>query len=135
MAMQYKSEAYSALYKSLSDAVSGELADYYYDAGYESFTARDYEAAIPNLQRAYQNDDRNVNALFYMGLSCYRSGHYSEAKEAFAEVIEEPTWRKSIIWNNRYKTRKRTDSVFVLFFSHRLNRKRGINYGRKFQGD
>ena len=85
---QYKSEAYSALYKSLSDAVSGELADYYYDAGYESFTARDYEAAIPNLQRAYQNDDRNVNALFYMGLSCYRSGHYSEAKEAFAEVID-----------------------------------------------
>ena len=26
--------------------------------------------------------------MFYMGLSCYRSGHYTEAKEAFAEVID-----------------------------------------------
>ncbi|MCM1134154.1 MAG: tetratricopeptide repeat protein [Clostridium sp.] len=83
-----RTEAYTALYDKLVSVVSVELEDYYYDAGYASFVARDYEAAIPNLQKAYQSNDRNVNALFYMGLSCYRSGHYSEAKEAFAEVID-----------------------------------------------
>lgn len=83
-----RTQAYMTLYEKLVSLVSEQLEDYYYDAGYASFTARDYEAAIPNLKKAYQNNDRNVNALFYMGLSCYRSGHYSEAKEAFAEVID-----------------------------------------------
>ncbi len=86
---QYKTEAYTSLYNSLLAQVSGKLADYYYDIGHTSYRAEEYEAALPNLQKAYQYDQKNGDALFYLG-NCYRAtGEIDKAKEVYAKVIDD----------------------------------------------
>ncbi len=69
--------------------VGTTLAAHYYDLGYESYRADDYEAAIPNLERAYRYDITNGDALFYLG-NCYRrTGDNDKAKEIYAKVIDD----------------------------------------------
>lgn len=87
-AEKYETESYQALYNSLVEAVSVKMESYYYASGYASYNAKDFEAAIPDLRRAYQYNERNVNALFFLGVSYYRNENYDEAKETFAEVID-----------------------------------------------
>lgn len=65
------------------------LAAYYYETGYESYRSDDYEGAIPNLERAYQYDNTNGDALFYLGNSYRRTGDNDKAKEIYAQVIDD----------------------------------------------
>lgn len=83
-----KSEAFVALYDKLVELLGDRLVKYYYDAGYENYRAEQYEVAIPSLRRAYQYDNTKVEALFYLGNSYHRSGDDTQAKEIFAEVID-----------------------------------------------
>lgn len=87
-AEEQKSEAFMALYDKLIEAVGADLASYYYNAGYSSYRAEDYEAAIPNLQRAYEYDETNGDALFNLGNSYRRSGDEDSAKEVYAMVMD-----------------------------------------------
>lgn len=87
-AERYQTEAYQALYNGLVEAVSVKLESYYYASGYASYNAKEFEAAIPDLRRAYQYNKKNVNALFFLGVSYYRNENFDEAKETFAEVID-----------------------------------------------
>jgi len=85
---QYKTDSYMALYNGFVDTVRPRLVEYYYNTGYENYRARNFEEAIPDLSRAYQYDDTNVNALFFLGISYYRTEDYDNAKETFAKVID-----------------------------------------------
>ena len=83
-----KTETYTVLYDRLIEVVGADLAKFYYDAGYGSYRSEDFEAAIPNLQRAYQYDNTNGDALYYLG-NCYRrTDEGDKAKETYAMVID-----------------------------------------------
>ncbi len=83
-----KTEAFTDLYDKLIELTGAGLAVYYYDTGYGSYRTEDYETAIPALIRAFQYDNTNGDALFYLG-NCYRSsGDDDKAKETYAKVID-----------------------------------------------
>lgn len=84
-----RTEAFTVLYDKLMELVGTQLVEFYYNAGYESYRAEDYEAAIPNLLRAYQYDNTNGDALFYLGICYQESGDENKAKEAYAMVIDD----------------------------------------------
>lgn len=83
-----RSQAFEALYGKLLELVGSSLVDFYYDAGYESYRAEDYEKAIPNLRRAWQYDNTKSEALFYLGNSYYRNNNQDKAKETYALVMD-----------------------------------------------
>lgn len=85
---EQRTEAFTALYDKLIEIVGPSLATYYYNAGNSSYRAEDYETAIPNLQRAYQYDETNADALFNLGNSYRRSNDEVKAKEIYAMVID-----------------------------------------------
>lgn len=83
-----KTEAFTALYDDFIELIGERLVEYYYNTGYASYRADDYEAAIPNLARAYQYDRANGDALYHLANSYRRSGDTDKAKELYAEVID-----------------------------------------------
>ena len=68
--------------------VSERLGAYYYDIGFRSYNAEEFDKAIPALERAYRYNNTNVDALFYLGNSCRQSGDTDRAKEVYAQVID-----------------------------------------------
>ena len=83
-----RSEAFNNLYDKLLETEGAKLASYYYDLGYDSYKNEDYEAAIPNLKRAYDYDTTNGEALFYLGNAYRRNNEEDMAKQIYAEVID-----------------------------------------------
>ena len=83
-----KSESFTALYNKLLELLGTGLVDYYYNIGYESYRAENYEEAIPNLERAYRYDNTKSEALFYLGNSYHRNGDDNKAKETYALVMD-----------------------------------------------
>ena len=83
-----KSESFTALYNKLLELLGTGLVDYYYNIGYESYRAENYEEAIPNLERAYRYDNTKAEALFYLGNSYHRNGDDNKAKETYALVMD-----------------------------------------------
>ena len=47
-----------------------------------------FAEAIPNLAKAYQYDETNGDALFYLANSYRETGNLEKAREAYAQVIE-----------------------------------------------
>lgn len=82
------SETFEALYDSLLAKYSVQLADYYYDRGYELYRNEDYENAAPDLLRAFLYNKSNEEALFYLGNAYRRIEELDKAKEAYAQVID-----------------------------------------------
>ncbi len=83
-----RSDSFNSLYETLMGILQPDLAAYYYDLGYGSYRAEDYEAAIPALRRAYEYDNENGEALFYLGNSYRSNGEDDKAKETYAKVID-----------------------------------------------
>lgn len=84
-----RTASFEALKSDFLAIIAPNLAAYYYEAGYESYRSDDYEGAIPNLERAYQYDNTNGDALFYLGNSYRRTGDNDKAKEIYAQVIDD----------------------------------------------
>ena len=85
---QYKTESFMSLYNSFISIVGGQLAEFYYNTGYASYRAEDFEGAIPDLENAYKYNSENGDALFYLGNSYRRNGDNDKAKEAYALVMD-----------------------------------------------
>lgn len=77
------------LYNSLLGLAGPELASGFYDAGYEAYSSGDYEVAIENLNRAYQYNTSNGDALYYLAQSYNHSGDEKNAIETYRKVVEE----------------------------------------------
>lgn len=82
------SGAYDKLYNTILALIGPAAADSYYDEGYEAYKIEDYQAAIPNLERAYQYDATNGEALYYLANAYNSVGRSEDAKEAYRLVIE-----------------------------------------------
>lgn len=83
------SEAPVMLYNTLLDTVGPQLGENFYKTGYSSYNEGDYEIAIENLTRAYQYDQTNGDALYYLAQAYNRSGNENEAIKAYRKVVEE----------------------------------------------
>ena len=81
------SPEFTSLYDFLMTKVGPQLANSYYNTGYDAYKAEDYELAITNLSKAYQYDNTNVNTLYYLGNAYYSSGDTDKAKEVYDAVI------------------------------------------------
>lgn len=81
--------SFDTLEQQFLSIVGPKLEEYYYQAGYTSYRNDDYEAAIPNLERACRYDVTNVDALFYLGNSYRRVGNDDKAKEIYAQVMDD----------------------------------------------
>lgn len=83
-----RTTAYTDLEAKFLAVVSERLGAYYYDIGFRSFNAEEYENAIPALMWAYRYNNTNVDALFYLGNAYRQSGDNDKAKEVYAQVID-----------------------------------------------
>ncbi len=82
------SEAFISLHGTLTGLIGPELSKTAYDEGYQSYRQGDFAAALPNLAKAYQYDETNGDALFYLA-NCYKeTNNLERAKETYAKVIE-----------------------------------------------
>ena len=82
------SEAFESLYNTLLALVGPQIAESYDEDGHAAFWAGNYEDAIPNLEKAYQYDATNGQALFDLANSYYRMGETAKAREIYQQVIE-----------------------------------------------
>ena len=76
------------LYDSFAAVVGTELAETFYNEGYEAWRSEDDAAAIKALKRACELDPENEDALFYLGRACYRSGDMDGARDALEKLID-----------------------------------------------
>ena len=83
-----RSDAFETLYNKLMNLVAPQLASYYYELGTGSYKEEDYDAAIPNLTRAFQYDRTNDEVLFSLANSYRKIGNDNKAKEMYAEVMD-----------------------------------------------
>ena len=82
------SEAFESLYNTLLELVGSDIAEAYYNDGYDAYRAENYDDAIPNLERAFKYDPTNGEALYDLANAYYRIGEEDKAREAYQQVIE-----------------------------------------------
>ncbi|MCH5259904.1 MAG: tetratricopeptide repeat protein [Lachnospiraceae bacterium] len=82
------SEAFESLYSTLLELVGSDIAQAYYNDGYDAYRAENYDDAIPNLERAFKYDPSNGEALYDLANAYYRIGEEDKAREAYQRVIE-----------------------------------------------
>lgn len=82
------SEAFESLYNTLFALVGPDIAEAYYNDGYEAYKQENYADAIPNLEKAYKYDASNGEALYNLANAYYREGEYELATAAYQQVIE-----------------------------------------------
>lgn len=82
------SEAFQKLYYTLLATIGPDVSATYYTAGYSAYEAEDYPVAIENLTRAFNYDETNVDALYFLGQSYRKSGDNENAIATYDKVIE-----------------------------------------------
>ena len=86
--LEETSQSFQDLYNGLLTLVGSQVAIVSYDEGYAAYENRDYETAIPLLERAVMYDGGHSNGWYYLAQS-YRNTEQSEkAIEAYNKVIE-----------------------------------------------
>ena len=82
------SEAARNLYTKLLEDTGTDLANSYYDTGYQAYRSNDFDTAIENLQKAVTYDPENEEALFALANSYREKGNRRMAIETYEQVIE-----------------------------------------------
>lgn len=83
-----RSEAFENLYQTLMQLVGSNIAEAYYNDGYEAYRQENYADAIPNLEKAFKYDPTNGEALYHLANSYNKLGRLDEAREAYEKIIE-----------------------------------------------
>lgn len=84
------------LYDSLFAQVGAEAVSELYQTGYAAYQARDYETAVDALERCYNLDNTQGDALYFLARSCHGAGDTERAKTYYEKVIAEyPNTRKA----------------------------------------
>lgn len=84
------------LYDSLFAEVGAEAVAELYRTGYEAYQAKDYAAAVEALQKCYDLDPTQGDALYFLARSCHGVGDTENAKVYYQKVIDEyPNTRKA----------------------------------------
>ncbi len=88
IAVDATSEAFQKLYDTLLVTIGPEVSVNYYATGYSAYESGDYAVAAENLTRAFQYDETNVDALYFLGQTYRKSGDNENAIAAYDKVVE-----------------------------------------------
>ncbi len=84
------------LYDSLFAEVGAEAVAELYRTGYAAYQAREYETALEALEKCYNLDNTQGDALYFLARSCHGAGETEKAITYYQKVIEEyPNTRKA----------------------------------------
>ncbi len=76
------------MYGSIKEVTYSELAQYHYDKGYDAYEAKDYQAALLDLELAVQYYAGNADSQYYLGATYQALENYEKAKEVYNNIIE-----------------------------------------------
>lgn len=82
------SEAFQNLYDTLLALVGPNIAEAYYNDGYEAYRQENFADAIPNLEKAYKYDATNGEALYNLANAYNRIGETDKARAAYLQIIQ-----------------------------------------------
>lgn len=88
MDSDHVSEAYQNLYDKLLELAGPEISQTCLANGNTAYRAGDYDTAITELERAFQYDETNSNALLLLGDAYRRNGDSRNATQIYNQVIE-----------------------------------------------
>lgn len=83
------SESFRNLYAAIKAGIGDAVAKESYNIGYEAFRNEDYDTAVTNLERAYDYNPRNGEALYNLGNAYNKRGDTNKAVEIYEQVIEQ----------------------------------------------
>lgn len=84
------------LYDSLFSQVGAEAIADLYKTGYDAYQAKEYTAAVEALERCYNLDNTNGDALYFLARSCHGAGDTEKARTYYQKVIDEyPNTKKA----------------------------------------
>lgn len=84
---QSASTEFLQLYNYLKGQIGVSVSSTYYSSGIDAYNQQDYPTAIAHLEKAYQYDNTNENALYYLAVAYMESGDVTHAKELFYDLI------------------------------------------------
>jgi tetratricopeptide (TPR) repeat protein len=76
------------MYGSIKEVTYSGLAQYHYDKGYASYEAKDYQAALLDLELAVQYYSGNADSQYYLGATYQALDNKEKAKEVYNNIIE-----------------------------------------------
>lgn len=82
------SKAFEGLYDTIVALVGPNIAQAYYDAGYDAYRQENYDDAIPNLEKAFKYDPANGEALYNLANAYFYTEQTDKAKAAYLQVIQ-----------------------------------------------
>lgn len=83
-----KTEAFQNLYTKLLEEIGPSVAKKYYDTGFDQYKKELYDEAVVNLNKAFEYDPTNGDALLYLG-HCYRNLEINDkATETYQKVVD-----------------------------------------------
>ena len=68
--------------------VGPNIAEAYYNDGYEAYRQENFADAIPNLEKAYKYDATNGEALYNLANAYNRIGETDKARAAYLQIIQ-----------------------------------------------
>ena len=81
-------EAFQRLYRMLVDTIGPELSSTYYAEAFEAYRAKDYALAIESFSRAFDYNETNIDALYYLGRALQDSGDRENAITVYERLVE-----------------------------------------------
>ena len=82
------SAAFQSVYQLIYDDVCPKLAQAYYKEGYDAYRNGQYAEAIEQLNQAWEYDQTNVDALYYLAGSYRKNGDTDQAKKLYSQLVE-----------------------------------------------
>ena len=86
--LEETSQSFQDLFNGLLTMVGPQVAVISYDEGYAAYENRDYETAIPLLEKTVMYDETHANGWYYLAQSYRNTEAVEKALEAYAKVIE-----------------------------------------------
>ncbi len=72
----------------LVDTIGPELSSTYYAEAFEAYRAKDYALAIESFSRAFDYNETNIDALYYLGRALQDSGDRENAITVYERLVE-----------------------------------------------
>lgn len=76
---KYESDEALGLYNRLKDEIYPIVAEDYYDLGHDKYSAGKYDEALIELQKAYEFNPSDVNAIYFIARTYHRLSDYENA--------------------------------------------------------
>lgn len=84
---QYESETATQLFNRLKEEIFPVVSKKYYDQGHKLYNQYKYEEALNNLFLAYDYDENNVDAIYFIARAYHRLQDYENARTYYEIVV------------------------------------------------